>query len=101
MFKINIVIPVLFFLVSCGGGGESGSVPDLAPIPIPTVSISANPVSLFVNEQVAISWSSTNSTACKASESRQGVKSTSGEEIYTITVEASHEYKIKRTLIGM
>ena len=28
MFKINIVIPVLFFLVSCGGGGESGTCTD-------------------------------------------------------------------------
>ena len=97
MFKINIVIPVLFFLVSCGGGGGGGSAADPAPIPMPTVSISANPVSLFVNEQAAISWSSTNSTACEASESWQGVKSTSGEEIYTITVDGSHVYKIKCT----
>jgi hypothetical protein len=100
MFKINIVIPVLFILVSCGGGGGGGSAPDPAPTPMPTASISANPMSLFVDEQVAISWSSTNSTSCEASESWQGVKSTSGEEVFTITEDGSHVYKIKCTGSG-
>jgi len=100
MFKINIVIPVLFILVSCGGGGGGGSAPDPAPTPVPTASISANPMSLFVDEQVAISWSSTNSTSCEASESWQGVKSTSGEEVFTITEDGSHVYKIKCTGSG-
>ena len=97
MFKINIVIPVLFILVSCGGGGGGGSAPDPAPTPVPTASISANPMSLFVDEQVAISWSSSNASSCEASESWQGVKSTSGEEVFTITEDGSHVYKIKCT----
>ena len=100
MFKINIVIPVLFILVSCGGGGGGGSAPDPAPTPMPTASISANPMSLFVDEQVTISWSSTNSTSCEASESWQGVKGTSGEEVFTITEDGSHVYKIKCTGSG-
>jgi len=100
MFKINIVIPVLFILVSCGGGGGGGSAPDPAPTPMPTASISANPISLFVDEQVTISWSSTNSTSCEASESWQGVKGTSGEEVFTITEDGSHVYKIKGTGSG-
>ena len=86
MLKIYSVIPAIFILVSCGGGG-GGSAPEPAPIPAPTVSISASPISLFVDEQVTLSWSSTNSTACEASESWQGVKGISGEEVLTVTVD--------------
>ena len=99
MHTLRILLTSSFLLVSCGGGG-GGSAPEPAPIPAPTVSISASPMSLFVDEQVTISWSSNNSTACEASESWQGVKSTSGEEVLTITVDGSQVFKIKCTGSG-
>ena len=91
--KIKIIAPVLLILASCGAGGGGSSEP--ASILTPTVLITANPMSLFVDEQVTISWASTSSTTCEASESWQGIKSTSGEEVFTITGDGSHVYKIK------
>ena len=99
MFSSRVLFLSSFILVSCGGGGGS-STPEPAPIPSPTASISANPSSLFVDEEVTINWSSSNASSCEASESWQGTKGTNGEEVLTIRTDGSLTFKITCTGSG-
>jgi len=88
----------LLLIVSCGGGGGGGSAPEPnLPPPLPTVTISANPTSLYVDEQTTVTWSSSNASACEASEAWQGTKGTSGEETLTITEDGNNIFKIRCT----
>lgn len=95
--NLYIYLFIILLLVSCGGGDSSNVS---TPIPAPTTSISANPTSLFVDEQVTIFWSSTDSSACEASESWVGARSTEGQETITITTDGAYVYKIKCTGSG-
>jgi len=88
----------LLLIVSCGGGGGGGSAPEPnLPPPLPTVTISANPTSLYVDEQTTVTWSSSNASACEASEAWQGTKGTSGEETLTIIEDGNNIFKIRCT----
>lgn len=81
-------------MASCGsGGGASPSPTPAAPVP-PTVSISANPTSLFIGEQILLTWSSSNAVACDASESWDGAKDTSGQENLTVTTRGDNVFSI-------
>ena len=66
--NILFVIVSTLVLANCGGGGGGGSEPAPVPTPppAPTASISANPTTLWVNESVTLTWSSTNATGCSA-----------------------------------
>ena len=74
-------------LTSCGGGGGGGSDPVPAiPTPAPTVSISVDPSEAYINDDVTVTWSSTNASSCSASGSWDGSKGTSGSEVkYFVT----------------
>ena len=56
-----LVFLVAFVLVSCGGGGGGGSKP------LPIVNLSADNLSVLLNNTTTLTWSSTNSTSCSAS----------------------------------
>ena len=99
MLTIRILLITSFMLVSCSGGG-GGSTAEPAPISLPTVSISADPINVFVDEEVTITWSSSNASSCEASESWQGTKGINGEEALIIRIDGSMVFKIKCTGSG-
>ena len=79
--NILFVIVSTLVLANCSGGGGGGS----EPAPVPTLlqhlrPISANPTTLWVNESVTLTWSSTNATGCSAGGEWSGDKDPSGEE---------------------
>ena len=94
--NILFVIISTLVLANCGGGGGGGSEPAPVPTPppAPTASISANPTTLWVNESVTLTWSSTNATGCSAGGEWSGDKDTSGEESFTVTKDGELTYSI-------
>jgi hypothetical protein len=96
----NIVFVIISTLVlaNCGGGGGGGGsepAPVPTPPPAPTASISANPTTLWVNESVTLTWSSTNATGCSAGGEWSGDnKDPSGEESVTVTKDGELTYSI-------
>jgi plastocyanin len=56
--------------------GVSGS-------PVPTVSLSANPISVVSGGSSTLTWASTNATSCTASDGWSGTLATSGSQILT------------------
>ncbi len=58
---LTLLSTLCLFLGACGGG----SAPP--PPPLPTVTISASPVTNTVGQTVTLTWSSTNATSCTAS----------------------------------
>ena len=97
--NIFLIILGATMLVACGGGGGSSApepapTPAPTPAPVPTASISANPTTLWVNESVTLTWSSTNATGCSASGEWSGDKGTSGEESLTVTTDGELTYSI-------
>ena len=94
--NILFVIVSTLVLANCGGGGGGGSEPAPVPTPppAPTASISANPTTLWVNESVTLTWSSTNATGCSAGGEWSGDKDPSGEESVTVTKDGELTYSI-------
>ena len=83
-------------IAACGGGGGGAAepAPVPAPPPAPTASISASPTTVYVDEDITLTWSSTNATSCEASDSWEGSKDTSGEEVVTATTNGDLTYTI-------
>ena len=75
--KLAALITSFTLLNGCGGGGSS-------TVPSPTVSISSAS-SVELNSTLDLSWSSTSSESCTASNGWTGVKSTSGTEALTLS----------------
>ena len=94
--RVLSLILTTIALASCGGGGGGGSEPTPVPTPppAPTASISANPTTLWVNESVTLTWSSTNATGCSAGGEWSGDKDPSGEESVTVTKDGELTYSI-------
>ena len=93
-FAIYILIST-FILASCGGGGGGESDPaPVSNIPSPTVSLTANPTTLYVNELVTLNWSSTNASSCTAGGEWTGEKTISGEESLTVTKDGELTFSI-------
>ncbi len=69
------VLGLAAVLSGCGGSGGKS-----APGASPTVTISANPPSITSGQTATLTWSSTNATACTASQGWTGAKATSGTE---------------------
>ena len=83
-------------IAACGGGGGGAPepVPVPAPPPAPTASISASPTTVYVDEDITLTWSSTNASSCEASDSWEGSKDPSGEEVVTATTNGDLTYTI-------
>ena len=94
--NFSYLTAIIFLISSCGGGGGGGGgdEPYTPPPPNPTASISANPTTLYVNETLTISWSSTNANGCSASGAWSGDRSTSGDEEFIVTEDGQFTYTI-------
>jgi hypothetical protein len=74
------------YILTCRGlGGITSAaatvtVGNQPPPQPPTVSLSANPTSVGLNETTTITWSSSNATGCEAFDAWSGLKATSGSE---------------------
>ncbi|MAR94777.1 MAG: hypothetical protein CMD46_00190 [Gammaproteobacteria bacterium] len=83
-------------LISCGGGGGGGSDPIPAiPTPAPTVSISVDLSEAYINDDVTVTWSSTNASSCSASGSWDGSKGTSGSEVKYFVTTGSKTFTVE------
>jgi hypothetical protein len=71
----------VLLLSACSGGGND---PPPANSPAPTVTLTANPVSIAAGGTTTLTWSSTNATSCNASGGTfAGAKATSGTQQIT------------------
>ncbi len=82
----RLIVLALFAgaLTACGGGaggsGEAGAGAEGGGGGLPTVSLSANPMTVSVGGSSQLTWSSTNASSCSASGIWSGSKGTSGSE---------------------
>ena len=88
----------MLFIVSCGGGGGGGgggSDPTTPTTPAPTVTLSAEPTSVLLDNTSTLTWSSTNASSCSANWTSQ--TSISGSEAVTITSAGNNSFSISCT----
>ena len=97
MKKLLSITTSLLFIVSCGGGGGGGSTPT-PTTPTPTVNLSADPVSVLLQNTSTLTWSSTNATSCSASWTNQ--TGSSGSEAVTISTAGNNSFSITCTGAG-
>ena len=83
----------LSLAMSAGCGGSDSPTP---PSP-PTVALSVNASAGFVGQQVVLTWSSTNATACAASGAWSGTEPTSGSQSVTVAVAGVQSYSLSCT----
>ena len=96
MKKIVVTFASIIILASCGGGGGGGGGGTTAPTtPAPTVSLSASPSSVLLENLTTLSWSSTNASSCSADWTSQ--TSTSGSEDITISTPGENNFSITCT----
>ena len=90
--KTFLIFLAAMLISGCGGGGGGGTT---APVtPAPTVSISADPLTVLLTNASTITWSSTNATSCSASGSWSGTKTISGSEAVTISTSGSNVFTL-------
>ena len=93
--------PLVLLIASCGGGGGGGSdtpAPQIPSNPLPTVNLSADPLSVLLDSTSTLSWSSTNANACSASWTSQ--TTSSGSETVTVSTAGDNTYSISCTGAG-
>ena len=101
MNRISIYFTSLIFIVSCGGGSGGGSTSPSSPPTLPNPSInsfSSSAETIYVNESILLSWSTTNSSSCSGSGDWSGQKATSGNE--TINPNEIKTYSFTLTCSG-
>jgi hypothetical protein len=80
----NLTATTTYTLTCTGAGGSANQSVTVtvtaAPLPVPTVSISASPTSVTSGGSATLAWSSTNATACTASNGWSGAEATSGTQ---------------------
>ena len=80
----------MVFLIGCGGSSETTPPPPL----VPTISLSASSETISINTEFTLSWSSTNTVSCTASDDWRGSKPTSGSESVTGTQVGIKRYTV-------
>ena len=65
--KLLSITASILFIASCGGGGGGGGSTPTPTTPTPTVNLSADPISVLLENTSTLTWSSTNATSCSAS----------------------------------
>jgi serine protease len=91
------------FSLSCSGSGGSSSksVSVTATVPVmpeTTLSISASEV--LTGAEFILTWSSTNATACSASDSWSGDQATSGTSSFTVAEAGSYQFSLSCSGLG-
>tara|TARA_B100000767_G_C19768425_1_gene538741 strand:+ start:2111 stop:3628 length:1518 start_codon:yes stop_codon:yes gene_type:complete len=103
LFKPFFFYSMLLLVSSCGGGGGGGSAPAQvasAPNPAPTIALSLALAQAEINENVLITYSSTNASTCDASGDWSGSKGTSGSEQYSSPEAGSFTFTLSCTGSG-
>ena len=107
LFKPFFFYSMLLLVSSCGGGGGGGSAPaqvasapNPAPNPAPTIALSLALAQAEINENVLITYSSTNASTCDASGDWSGSKGTSGSEQYSSPEAGSFTFTLSCTGSG-
>ena len=88
MNRISIYFVSLIFIVSCGGGSGGGSTSPSSPPTLSNPSInsfSSSAETIYVNESILLSWTSTNSSNCSAGGGWSGQKATGGSEAIALS----------------
>ena len=98
MKKSIFLLPFIFIISSCGGGGGGGGSTPTPTTPTPTVNLSADPVSVLLENTSTLTWSSTNATSCSASWTNQ--TGSSGSEAVTISTAGNNSFSITCTGAG-
>ena len=98
--KLFIIAVSIILISSCGGGGGGGGDTPAPPTPpsAPTVNLSANPVSVELDNTSTLSWFSTNATTCSAAWTSSN--QTSGSEDVTISTVGNNTFSITCTGAG-
>ena len=98
MYKFLSALTAFIFLASCGGGGGGGG--DTAPTPpitpAPIVNLSADPVSVLLNNSSTLTWSSSNATSCSA----DWTSSTAAQGTQSVTISAAGNTTFSITCSG-
>ena len=92
MKNLLILIIAAIFVASCGGGGGGGGEPSTPPTPAPTVSLTAEPTSVLIDNTSTLTWSSTNASSCSAGWTSS--TSSSGSETVTVSTAGTNSYSI-------
>ena len=101
LWRAAIVAAGSLLLSACGGGGGGGDDDDGGTTPAaPTVTLAASPTAVVLGASSTLTWSSTDATACTASGSWTGSKSTSGNETVTPAAVGDAVYKLSCTGAG-
>ena len=77
--SVPLAISLTLLLSACGGSGVTNASDSANSTPV-TVSISAYPMNIMLEESTTITWSSTNASSCKAYGAWTSDKSLSGTE---------------------
>jgi len=78
-FKNLLLFLLVTLIISCGGGGSSNSGgSDIAASSPSITNFSSDSTSIFINESVTLSWSSTYTSSCLRSGDWDGPTSTNG-----------------------
>jgi uncharacterized repeat protein (TIGR03803 family) len=101
------VIPALsgsfVYTLSCTGQGGLGLASASATLmvnPLPTVVLTAAPLSIAPGQTATLTWSSTNATACVASNGWSGNRAVSGSAVVAPTAVGSTRYVLTCTGTG-
>ena len=92
----------LSYVLTCTGAGGSANGTAVLTVtnPLPTVTIAVAPISITVGQTAKLTWSSTNTTACTASNAWTGSQAVSGTQSVTPTATGSLSYVLTCTGAG-
>jgi hypothetical protein len=82
------------YTITCSGVSNTTKVTVNPAPPQPTVSLALTPASITSGQSAQLNWSSTNTTACTASDAWSGSKATSGAVAVAPTAAGSYQYTL-------
>ncbi len=90
------------YVLTCTGAGGSGNATATLTVtaPMPTVTLSVAPTSITLGQSATLTWSSTNATACTASNAWTGTEAVSGTISETPAAPGSLSYVLTCTGAG-
>lgn len=90
------------YAIQCTGSGGTASSSATLTVnaSAPTLTLSASPMSFTLGGSTTLSWTSTNSTSCTASDAWTGTKATSGSQSVTPTSAGSKTFALACTGSG-
>ena len=83
----------IMLLVSCGGGGGSAVKSPTVQNPV-IISFVSSSYSAEINSSITLSWTTTNSISCIASNDWTGSKSNNGNEIISLSVAKNYNFTL-------